>query len=177
MIMIVFTDNKVDIIDLQNNKIKKVYKSRIEGTSYESEKEIHKRASDAGLAARLYSDECNDNQLVMEKLCQLSSNDYDNLEKIKSLYERLEELHDLGIYHGDIKIANIMKDDNGKIKLIDFEKAGYLNDAISKQKKLDDYFALKRDLMLHGGKKSQELLSQIDELINLKIKLLLRAEK
>ncbi|KZO91328.1 hypothetical protein CALVIDRAFT_558233 [Calocera viscosa TUFC12733] len=45
------------------------------------------------------------------------------VEDKRDLFHLLEQVHQAGIYHGDIRPPNILRDDRGKLRLIDFHHA------------------------------------------------------
>lgn len=65
-------------------------------------------------------------QTVREQLTQTF--EYEQmLNLFQKVFNTIFELHKLGIYHGDTHLDNFMTDENGNIKIIDFGKAGYID--------------------------------------------------
>lgn len=91
-------------------------KKKVSRTEYE----FALLASEYGIHPKIYS--YKDRIMTMERL-----DDYPTIEDEQLVYDKIKELHNIGIFHGDMHAQNMMKK-NGRIYLIDFERSTWIKD-------------------------------------------------
>ena len=76
------------------------------------------------------------------------------IQTFKQMCEAVQYIHSLNICHLDIKLENFVKDENGVIKLIDFEAAQNSMKLVKLEKGTDIYNAPERKFGDYDGKKA-----------------------
>ncbi len=134
------------------DKVEKVYKKRKESL-IDFATEVHRQriASDLKLAVPILSVNEENNSYIMPRLKEIIRIDKKLILKVLDL---IEKLHRIGYSHGDVRIPNILQDDNGDIYFIDFEYSKSLtlySNIINKKKYMKhDYSKLFYFLYDHG---------------------------
>ncbi len=87
--------------------------------------------------------------IVMEHIKGKTFNNYKNINKelIQQIIDKLAEIHDIGIIHGDLDNPdNIIIDNEGSVKIIDFGRSTYIEDLFVRR----------------GGNREEAILGKID---------------
>lgn len=77
----------------------------------------------------------------------------------KAVAFAVKQMHDAGVWHADLNVFNILKDDHGHIYLIDFDRARRLTVVDSKHRQ-NNLLRLRRSLIKVRGDKGQQWYEQ-----------------
>lgn len=77
----------------------------------------------------------------------------------KAVAFAVKQMHDAGVWHADLNVFNILKDDQGRIYLIDFDRARRLTVVDSKHRQ-NNLLRLRRSLIKVRGDKGQQWYEQ-----------------